>query len=287
MSKKYFFVIIANICVLIFTSCPQESKELHPEQRDGKWGYVDEHKRVKIDFKYDYAYEFLDELARVYVGKLHGGNVPSGGKFGFIDRSGAEVLPLQYDNARDFSEGLAAVNIGGTYEMRSGKLGGVGSYTIPVFSGGKWGYIDPAGKDVIPFSFDNAYAFSEGKAKVEIDNDGVVSERYINKNGEFAGEEVIRANIRYIGEKEIGDGRKLTVSFTLNINGDKKTISDYLIEITKGNYFEETKSSRNINVESDGSFSDPSFSGMVKEGNVDCVFNRDGIQINCTAFPEK
>ncbi|MDR1175404.1 MAG: WG repeat-containing protein [Treponema sp.] len=261
---------------------------MHPEQKDGKWGYVDGRKKVKIDFKYDYAYKFSDGLARVYNGKLHGSNLPSGGKFAFIDRSGVEVLPFQYDDALNFSEGLAAVNIGGKYEMRSGELKGVGSYTIPVLSGGKWGYIDTMGKEVIPFSFDNAYSFSEGMAQVEIINDGVVSERHINKNGEFIGEEVIRSNIPYIGEKDIGNGRIIKFSFTLNTHGDKKTISDYLIEIKKGNSFQETKGFNKINIEPDGSFSDGStFSGIVKEGMVDCVFDSNGEQINCTAVPVK
>lgn len=54
-----------------------------------------------------------------------------------------EAIAPQYDNAQDFSEGLAAVQ-----------------------KNGKWGYINTAGKTVIPFTYDIAYAFSEGYAVV-------------------------------------------------------------------------------------------------------------------------
>lgn len=54
-----------------------------------------------------------------------------------------ETIAPQYDNAQYFSEGLAAVR-----------------------KNGKWGYIDTAGKTVIPFEYDIAYAFNEGYAVV-------------------------------------------------------------------------------------------------------------------------
>lgn len=54
-----------------------------------------------------------------------------------------EHIAPQYEDAHSFSEDLAAVK-----------------------KDGKWGYIDTDGKVVIPFEYDQAYAFSEGKAIV-------------------------------------------------------------------------------------------------------------------------
>ena len=56
----------------------------------------------------------------------------------------------QFDEARDFSEGLAAVNQG-----------------AKCHSGGKWGYIDKNGKTPIPFKYDYAGQFKNGRACVK------------------------------------------------------------------------------------------------------------------------
>ena len=55
----------------------------------------------------------------------------------------SEAIAPQYENAQTFSEGLAAVQ-----------------------KGGKWGYIDTAGKTIVPFKYDMAQRFSEGLAIV-------------------------------------------------------------------------------------------------------------------------
>lgn len=55
----------------------------------------------------------------------------------------SEHIKPQYEEALLFSEGLAAVK-----------------------KNGKWGYIDETGKVVIPFQYDQAYTFNEGKAVV-------------------------------------------------------------------------------------------------------------------------
>jgi len=46
--------------------------------------------------------------------------------------------------------------------------GGIISY--PVQAGGKWGFIDKAGKYVIKPQFDDAWQFSEGLAPVKLEN---------------------------------------------------------------------------------------------------------------------
>lgn len=74
-----------------------------------------------------------------------------------------QVIPYQYDEVRDFSEGLAAVN-----------------------QGGKWGFIDKAGNEVIPCKYNIApSSFSEGLAAVkQMDTDGNWKYGFINKMGQ-------------------------------------------------------------------------------------------------------
>ena len=55
----------------------------------------------------------------------------------------SEFIAPKYEDASAFYEGLAAVK-----------------------QNGKWGYIDETGKTVIPFQYDLALQFSEGKAVV-------------------------------------------------------------------------------------------------------------------------
>jgi hypothetical protein len=56
-----------------------------------------------------------------------------GSKYGYVDEVGTLVIPIKYDWAEDFNNGVAAVGIGTLYF----------AYEI---IGGKWGYIDHAGK---------------------------------------------------------------------------------------------------------------------------------------------
>src|SRR5947209_2663389 len=64
-------------------------------------------------------------------------------RWGFIDKGGKMVIPTQFDRAGSFSEGLAEVRLG------------------------RWGYVDSSGKIVINPQFDRASAFNDGLAPVE------------------------------------------------------------------------------------------------------------------------
>jgi len=66
----------------------------------------------------------------------------------------------KYQIVREYSEGLAAVNNG---EKRYPNLG-------IIESPGVWGYIDMAGKLVLPMKFTHAESFHEGLAAVELDH---------------------------------------------------------------------------------------------------------------------
>lgn len=90
-------------------------------------GYINKLGQEVIPLKYEYAGEFSEGLAAVYLD----------GKWGYIDKSGNEIIPLKYDDAHEFSEGLAVVGLNG-----------------------KYGYIDKSGNKIIPFKYDLASEFS-------------------------------------------------------------------------------------------------------------------------------
>ncbi len=65
-------------------------------------------------------------------------------KWGFVDRTGTVSIEPKYDDAKDAWNGLMAVN----YE-------------------GRWGYINPAGEEAIPFIYKQGYNFSDSRAFVQ------------------------------------------------------------------------------------------------------------------------
>lgn len=93
---------------------------LYVDVQNGKWGYVDQFRKERIQHIYDWADEFFDGYAAVCKGHT----------YGFIDSNGTEVIPFVYDGTLSFIDGLA-----------------------PVFNGEKWGFIDENGTMKIPFKF--------------------------------------------------------------------------------------------------------------------------------------
>jgi predicted HAD superfamily hydrolase len=93
-----------------------------------------------------------------------------GGKWGIIDmQSGRELIAPKYDYVWGFTEGLALVTVDGIYD--------------PVrksFVGGKYGFINPKGVEIIPIQFNVANPFKNGVANVTLNG---VSYK-INVNGE-------------------------------------------------------------------------------------------------------
>jgi len=85
------------------------------------------------------------------------------GKYGFIDRTGKIVISPRFTGPGEFTEGLAPVRVGGKVLDP-----GFGSVIGPM--GGRYVYIDKAGKEVITLgdNVENANPFSEGLAAVEI-----------------------------------------------------------------------------------------------------------------------
>ena len=111
------------------------------------WGYIDRKGKKRIEFIYEDAKMFSEDVAPV---KLNN-------KWGYIDKIGTFVISNIYDEADSFSEGLAAVCLNG-----------------------KWGFTNKKGI-CIPCIFEWVEPFQEGFARVSYKD----SECIINQSGEI------------------------------------------------------------------------------------------------------
>lgn len=119
-------------------------------------------------------------------------------KYGFKNAKGVIIVQPKYDNIRSkHSEGLQGVNIGDN------------GYT----SGGKWGFIDFTGKEVIPLKYDMVKDFSEGKAAVRIGGKWA----YIDKTGKEL------TPFQYTEAEDFANGKASVV-----LNGETIIINDPL-----------------------------------------------------------
>jgi hypothetical protein len=126
-------------------------KDLNPvENAEWKYGYMDRQGNLIINYKFDKAYDFLEDLALVYVTRN------KTDYYGFIDEKGNDVIPLKYEFAESFSEGLCLVRLNR-----------------------KFGYLNKKGETIIPFRFDDADSFEFGKTRVKLNG----RQFYIDKNG--------------------------------------------------------------------------------------------------------
>ena len=147
------------------------------------WGFVDSTGKEIINFKYTYAENFKEGLAKVRVGKY------PAYKYGFIDKTGKEIIIIKYTNVGNFSEGLVPINIEDQHGYRWGYCDKTGKEIIPLKYGGTWdfreglamvrngsygigkcGFIDKTGKEIIPLKYDEGdEGFKEGLALVVLD----------------------------------------------------------------------------------------------------------------------
>ena len=183
-----------------FTSAGLFTENLAPVQVGKRWAYIDKRGCIVIGARFDDAWLFGEGLAPVRVGD----------KLGYIDPTGEWAIPPKYDPPKgleyipDFWQGFAMVRIGGEHAFinRSGALLPEQFREAEPFQDGLaavkvndgWGFIDHAGKLVVPPRFDWTYGFSEGLAYVRagrkdvvIDNAGkALSEGYIDTAGNVA-----------------------------------------------------------------------------------------------------
>jgi hypothetical protein len=172
----------------------EEIPKLFTIVQDQKIGYIDKTGKVVIKPQFDFAENFSEGFARVFLS----------GKWGYIDTKGKYLVNLQFESAADFSEGFGAVKKDGKWGFidSNGKIAirfqfeGHFSYSqfppkfseglAAVISEGKFGYIDKSGKFVIKPQFFHANDFKDGLARVVIGIGGPDSKlAYINKEGNY------------------------------------------------------------------------------------------------------
>jgi hypothetical protein len=137
-----------------------------------KRGIVDKHGNVILPIEYSYVRELYDDNQKmrkdfVIVSKVGVADIenyqPVGckyGVYGLIKK--AIVVPCKYDDLSGPDEGLFVFNEGGVYDIKKKTV-----------IGGKWGYVDLNGKEIIPAKYDQASVFDKGVAQVTLD--GVTS----------------------------------------------------------------------------------------------------------------
>ncbi len=162
-----------------------------------KWGYMNKKGDLVIDYIYNEAYDFHEDIACVKVGD----------NYGYIDKYGQFIIQPQFIYHNDFKEGFTMVyqNIGdsiiagiidknGCYIIKdNAKLCGFDSFSegLAEFhhktknNGYKSGYIDNNGNVVIEPQFDEAYGFTEGLAVVGYKYSNGYKYGFIDRKGQF------------------------------------------------------------------------------------------------------
>lgn len=182
---------------------------------NGKYGYVDTLGQVVVPLTYHHASRFCDGYAVVGMrGKA------DKMLFGLIDRTGRVAVPLEWEHLGDVGNGICVAYSGGdcdrTFalvdtlgnvrkldfnycERFSGGLALVGSGSWQEKEGvpglnlaekyefrGKFGYIGPDGRTVIPVQYDDARSFSDdGLAAVGMQGKYYIKWGFIDRSGQL------------------------------------------------------------------------------------------------------
>lgn len=136
-------------------------------KRDGLWGFVDEEGKVVVEPRFDSVTRFSEGLAGAEIGRTEmslGGllTVDRPGRRGLIDRTGAVVVPIEYHDLRPLSGGLAAFCE--RFTMKASSL--LDGRETPAEQ--KYGFMDRAGRVVVPDVYDGVSAFVDGRAAVRV-----------------------------------------------------------------------------------------------------------------------
>ncbi len=82
------------------------------------------------------------------------------GRYGFYRADGIQLVAPEYAAVGEFSGGMAAVSLSGEWE----RVRAAGGGTVRVLRGGRFGYVDTGGTQVVPMKYSRAFPYSEGRA---------------------------------------------------------------------------------------------------------------------------
>lgn len=136
-----------------------------------KYGFLNPDGTILIKAQYDYATVMSGGAAIIgeatknsYENRydyMYNKNSFKSGNYYLIDRNGSKLNKEPYDLIREFSEGRAACNKGGLWKR--------GRYSSEQkMMGGKWGFVDASGNEVVAPQYDYVYDYENGKAKVKL-----------------------------------------------------------------------------------------------------------------------
>jgi len=176
---------------------------LYPIKENGKYGFIDATSEVIIEPQFDdVEVASLGEPAKFTEGLIA---VKIGDKWGYINVEGEVVIQPQWKRIDAFSDGLAAFYLSESVFTFGGKVGYIDKtgrevippkYEKPVIGGSfaeglcqvlvddKKGFIDKTGKLVIPARFYSTNNFHEGLAVAQENEGGKYG--YLNKSGSWA-----------------------------------------------------------------------------------------------------
>lgn len=201
--------------------------------QNDKYGYIDKTGKLVIPAQYIDAGFFREGLATFKVDSL----------FGYIDTAGTIVIPAKYKNAEFFSDGLAYIEF--DIDMRdaghwafidkkgkiiiSSKKNGLSFHASYFQDGltvvdnrdsrggegdGWYGYMNKAGKLVLPMKYWSASPFTQGVAFVGFQTD-VQNYRLINKTGNLV------SNLKFSRVNDFSEGLAAVAFCKTQIAEDK------------------------------------------------------------------
>lgn len=201
LNLRLVILISVFICSITLKVSAQEyEKEYGPTngyylvKKDGKWGYLNERRKVVIPIEYDDAFEFNDSRLALVV---------KNGKYGLITSFDSLYLPVIYDNI------IPSKNESYVFIIKMGELFGLfnalydpmivhqpkfnlmyafnSNGVAVVMKDGLYGIINSDGKMVVEMEYPKIYDFENGYAYyTKLDKNGKKRYGFVNSDGELS-----------------------------------------------------------------------------------------------------
>lgn len=178
-----------------------DSNQIMSIEKDNKYGFVNGKGELITDVKYswisdNFYFRERNGIIRVATADEGKGLKMKNGKFGFINKEGKEVVPCKYGYAcfYGFINGVARVADGGSFtdpdDLMPGYSEEMNGHLTDLYTGGKWGYIDTSGREIVPLKYDKTEPFVNYMGRVRLGSKyGLVNQQ---------GEEVVPCIYDYV-----------------------------------------------------------------------------------------